>query len=322
MLLSAALALAGCSGSNNLGQWAGPAAPITSDVGTWAYDDQPAKMLISAHYQIHTTIEDDETIQQLPQLMEGALTRYHEFTPGLPLTGRPMDCYIFRTRTEWNDFTQRRTGQDSAIYMQIRSGGYTVNDLFVSYYIGRASTYSVAAHEGWHQYCGRHFKGRLPPFLEEGISCMFESITWQGKLPRWNLSINPYRAQTLRKAIDAEALWPLDKLIATHAGDIVGERMEKIDAFYAQSWAFARFLWEADNARYRPAFQRWMTETANGTVHDATHSHNRASYPWNRKAVQPMMEYYLDMPLPEIDRAFNAYMHHIAFEELPSQRGV
>ncbi len=231
-----------------------------------------------------------------------------------------MDCYIFRTRTEWDTFTKKSTGQDSVIYLQIRSGGYTVYDRYVSYYIGRSATFSVAAHEGWHQYCGRHFKGRLPPFLEEGIACMFESVTWQKKLPRWNLSANHYRANSLRKAMDADALWPLEKLVTMHAGDIVSEKMDRIDAFYAQSWAFARFLWEAEDGKYRPAMQKWMTETANGTVHDATRSHNRAGLPWNRNAVKPMIEWYLGEDMAAVSKEFNNYMHKIAYEEITAQR--
>jgi len=40
-----------------------------------------------------------------------------------------------------------------------------------SYYIGVRSTASGAAQEGedWHQFVARNLKGRLPPFLEEGM---------------------------------------------------------------------------------------------------------------------------------------------------------
>src|SRR5207248_1185018 len=98
--------------------------------------------------------------------------------------------------------------------------------------------------------------------------------------------------------------WPFQQLIATHAGDIVGEKMDKIQAFYAQSWAFARFLWDGENGKYRPGFQKWLTETAQGTVFDPTHSHIRAGMPWNRKSVGPMIEHYTGESLDTIDKQF------------------
>ena len=244
---------------------------------------------------------------------------YQEIAPGVQLSDRHLDCFIFRWRSEWDEYTQKYAGNDAKVYLQIRSGGYTIYDRYVAYYIGREGTFAVAAHEGWHQFAGRHFKGRMPPFLEEGLACMFETISWKDRLPRWNLSVNTQRAQTLRKAMDAKDLWPLEKLISMHAGDIVGESNDRIDAFYAQCWAFAKFLYEGENGKYRPALQKWLAETANGTVYDPTKSHARAIAPWNRKAVRPMLEHYLGMELPEIDKAFNVYMKKVAYEELSGQ---
>ena len=74
-----------------------------------------------------------------------------------------MACYLFQTRDEWAAFTRTRTGADAAIYLQINRGGYTVRDWYVAYFIGDLGTYSVAAHEGFHQYVARHFRSRLPP---------------------------------------------------------------------------------------------------------------------------------------------------------------
>lgn len=312
--------LAGCAAQQSpVGQWEGPAAPAATQIKEWNFGEQKAKVLVSPHYQLYTTITDTEVLELLPQVMEGALGMYHQIAPDVPLSDRPLDCFIFHWRSEWDQYTQRYAGSDARIYLQIRSGGYTVRDRYVAYYIGRMGTFSVAAHEGWHQFAGRHFKGRMPPFLEEGLACMFETIIWKDNLPRWNLSVNVMRAQTLRKAWDKNILLPIDKLCSMHAGDIVGESNDKIDAFYAQCWAFARFLWEGENGKYRPALQKWLAETAAGTVYDPSLSHRRAIAPWNRRAVGPMLEHYLGMDLPAIDQAFQAYMKQIAFDELSSQ---
>jgi hypothetical protein len=208
-------------------------------VTQWSFGEEKAKLLESRHYHVYTTIKEDEVLDLLPQVMEGALSMYQEIAPGVAMSDRHMDCFIFRWRSEWDEYTQKYAGNDAKVYLQIRSGGYTIYDRYVAYYIGREGTFAVAAHEGWHQFAGRHFKGRMPPFLEEGLACMFETISWKDHLPRWNLSVNTQRAQTLRKAMDAKDLWPLEKLISMHAGDIVGESNDRIDAFYAQCWAFA-----------------------------------------------------------------------------------
>jgi hypothetical protein len=319
VLVHIGLVAAGCSSQLPLGHWDGPAAAAGTTVAEWTYADEKGKVVQTEHYRIHTTIQDQEVLELLPQVMEGAWLMYREVAPNIQATERPLDCFVFRWRSEWEAYTQSHAGTDARIYRQIRSGGYTVQDRFVAYYIGHAGTFSVAAHEGWHQFAGRHFKGRLPPFFEEGMACMFETLTWKAGLPRWNLSVNGLRAQSLRKAMESKSLWPLEKLCAMHAGDIVGQSGERIDAFYAQSWAFARFLWEAEDGKYRPAMQTWLRETADGTVYDPTRSHARSYAPWNRRAVQPMIEHYLGMKMPQVEQAYEAYMKRVASEEAGGQ---
>jgi hypothetical protein len=114
-------------------------------------------------------------------------------------------------------------------------------------------------------------------------------------------------------------MWPLDQLIRLHAGNVVNRSGDEIEAFYAECWAFARFMREAENGRYLPALHKWLAETADGTVFDPSHSHTRQGLPWNPGAVRPMMEHYLGMSLPEIDQAYQAYIHKVAYDEYPAQ---
>jgi hypothetical protein len=308
------LSFAGCGGQQP-GRWDGPQALSTSSIDSWQYKGENGWKIGTPHYTIFTTIAKEEVRAMLPQVMEGAYAQYRQLVPGVPLSDRPMDCYIFYERMEWNDFTKSTTGRDAAVYLQIRRGGYALQDRYVAYYIGVNGTASVAAHEGWHQFVSRNFKGRLPPFLEEGLATTFEGVEFKDNLPRWNTAVNPLRAQALRRTMDEKHLWPTEQLIRMHAGEVVNQTGEKIEAFYAQCWAFAKFLREADGGRYTPALRRWLAETADGTVFDPSHSHNRAGMPWNPGAVKPMLEHYLGMPLPEIDRAFQAYMKKVAYDD-------
>jgi hypothetical protein len=322
LLFAFSLLLAGCEVRPlpQLGQWEGPQLLSTSSVEAWSFRGEPAHRIKSPNYVIYTTINDPEVTALLPQVMEGALAQYRKVAPGTSHSTDPMECFIFERRVEWEAFTRANTGQDANIYLQIRRGGYAVRDRYVAYYIGRYPTASVAAHEGWHQYVARHFVGRLPPFVEEGLACMFEGVGWKDEnLPRWNLSINQVRVQALRKAVEANRLWPLEKVIAMHAGEVVEENGEKVDAFYAQAWCFAKFLYESENGRFRANLQKWLAETADGTVYDPTHTHNRAGGPWNRTAVKPMLEHYLNLDFAAIDRLYQAYVRKVAFDEYNAQ---
>ena len=314
------LVVAGCAGgSHQAGNWDGPKALSTSSIDTWQYKGDPGFKLGTPHYAIYTTIKQEDVRLMLPQVMEGGYAQYRQLVPGIALSDKPMDCFIFRNREQFNDFTRENTGRDSLIYIQIRRGGYALRDRFVSYLLGVNSTASVAAHEGWHQFVARNFKGRLPPFLEEGISTTFEGVEFKDNLPRWNTAINPLRAQALRRAVDEKNLWPTEQLIRMHAGEVVSQPSEKIEAFYSQCWAFAKFMREAEGGKYAPALRQWLAETADGSVFDPSHSHVRAGLPWNPSGVKPMLEHYMGMSLPEIDKAYRAYMHRIVYEDYPMQ---
>lgn len=317
-LLIAAV-LTGCTAP--LGKWTGPetAAPFSAE--PWSYNGEPGKVLRTAHYLIHTTITDPQSQDRLAQIMEGGNAQYRSFAGDFPTSEELLRCYVFARRQEWADFTQRNTGADASIYLQISRGGYTIGDWFVSYSIGEKSnhSYSVAAHEGWHQFVARHFKTRLPPFLEEGTACMFETVEFVNDLPRWNTSINPARVLALRNTIDEGKLWPLEKLITMHAGDVVRLPGDRIEAFYSQSWAFARFMCEYNKGEYLPAFRRMLADTARGDPNDTTQAVRKALNLWSPASVKPLLERYLGKQMGEIDREYQQFIRHVAFEQLQAQ---
>jgi hypothetical protein len=297
----------------------GPTAEAPVDVQNWSFKSVPGKLLKTTHYNIYTTDKDADVLRSVPQVMEGALAEYQKIAPGVPLTDTPMDCYLFGNKGQWIDFTKQHTGAQAGIYLQINRGGYTIRDWYVSYYVGDAATYSVAAHEGWHQFVSRHFKGRLPPFLEEGIATMFEDVQWKNDLPQWNLSINRSRVQALRRAVEGKYLFPLSELVGMHAGNVVDQSGNRIEAFYAQDWAFATFLWAAENGKHRVAMRQLMSDTADGSVFDPTGSHKNANLPWSPVGVKPMLEHYLGMNLDAVDVEYQKYIRKVAFDDYEAQ---
>ena len=316
------LVCAGCASRPH--DLAGPARPAPARVEPWLFQGEPGQKVVTPHYVIYTTVEDEDLVVSVGQLMEGALAQYRRLAPAVPASQRPMECYLFQSRDQWAAFTKSRTGADAAIYLQINRGGYTVGDWYVAYFIGDVGTLSVAAHEGWHQYVARHFESRLPPFLEEGLACMFEEVRWGGSgepgtrdaLPRWSFARNGSRLLGLRNVMESGKVIPLAELAEMHAGQVVDEPGEKIEAFYAQSWAFARFLWEADGGRHRRALRRILTDAANGALFPGNNSRRSDGGLWDPDSARPLLEYYLNSDLPALDAAYRKYMRRLVAEGL------
>ena len=298
----------GCAAHHDVSY--GPRAPAPVHVERWTFQGQPARKIVSPNYIIYTTITDPEIVASLGQMMEGALSQYRRMAPAAAMSGKPMECYVFATRPQWAHFTENRTGPDAAVYLQINRGGYTVHDWFVAYFLGDLATYSVVSHEGWHQFCARHMRNRLPPFLEEGLACMFEDIHWNGALPRWNMSVNSGRLNGLRNALEGGYLLPLEKLISMHAGQIVETDSDRIEGFYAQNWAFARFLWEAQHRSYQPAIKEMLDDAVHGNLFGADVISPQKEI-WNPEAAKPLLEHYLGTDLETLNAAYQRYVRDL-----------
>ncbi len=320
------VAATGCSESGPmLGSWSGPAAASPVKVET-AAPNEPGTMRVlrTTNYRIHTTITDEEMLDRLAQTLEGGLTQYRRIVPDVVLrtTDRPLEAYVFATRAEWADFTSRNTGADASVYLQINRGGYTIRDWFAGFWIGDG-TYSMVAHEGWHQFIGRTFIGRLPPFLDEGFACMFENLRWEptrtGEVPRWNLSQNKGRTLALRNAVDDHKTFPLPDLVSMHAGDVIYMPPDRVEAFYAQNWAFARFLWEGEGGKHRAALASMLKDLAAGFGLSGQPRPGVSAVGWEPKSVRPMLEHYLGTSLDQLDVAYQAYVRTIAYDELNAQ---
>jgi hypothetical protein len=302
--------------SLRVGQWIGPTDPAQESIQHLP-DDPTARLLTTPHYQIYSTIDDEELLDKLGELMEGSLYAYHTLAPEVSLTGKPMTCYIFSQRSQWAEFTYEHTGGAAPLYLQINRGGYTVGDWYVAYYIGDSSTLAVSAHEGWHQFCARYFAARLPPFMEEGFATMFEGVRFRNGLPVFNLSINEDRAIALRTTIDHGELLPLDALVGMNAGQVISRPGAEISAFYAEAWGFTRFLWDGDGGAHRPALAKILADCANGDIYDPTGPPHRWIRGWTARGAKAMLEHYLGMSFDQIDDAYSRYIRSVADDELP-----
>jgi hypothetical protein len=312
---------AGCADAPQVGVWEGPSVPAVVTVVPWDNGPSGARSFRTQHYQINTTMTDDNFLNQTAQVMEGALSEYRELDPAAKDSDVRMQCYLFSNRALWNAFTTQLTGPQSNIYLQINRGGYCYAGQYVAYDIGQSYTLSVAAHEGWHQFVFRNFVGRLPPFLEEGLATTFETIRWDHDLPQWNLSINGPRVLALRTAIERHSLWPLETLVTLDAGRVVAGSNEKIDAFYAQDWAFADFLYNGNNGARRTRLLQLISDAADGTIRDPNGNLRHSFTGYNITSGKPLLEDYLGENFTSIDNEFQDYMHQLAYEGIRAQYG-
>jgi hypothetical protein len=148
---------------------------------------------------------------------------------------------------------------------------------------------------------------------------MFEDVQWRDNLPKWNLGVNRTRVQSLRRSVEGNFLYPLSELFTLHAGNVISQSGARIEAFYSQDWAFAEFLWAADDGKYRKAMRQLMSDTADGTVFDPTGTLKDKQMPWNPSCAQPMLEHYLGMSLEQIEVEYQKFIRQVAYDNYAAQ---
>lgn len=275
-----------------------PPPPVSSSGSPWRWQTYAGQTLRTDHYLIHTTIADPKINDRLARTLELGMKNYLKLLPNPPTDRRPLECFIFATRREWAEYTIATTGRDAALYLQMVHGGYTINDQFVCYLGSESDTRSIAAHEGFHQFCARRFKTRLCPALEEGLATHFETldIDHPDQPPRSHVR----HAETVRKALAENTFIPLPTLLKLDAGDVVNRSPDLIFVFYGQCWALAEFL--STDPTYQPRFQKFLIDSADGNT-----GQKRGDDP------NAIVEKYLGS-LAELDRA---YRSHIADLRMP-----
>ena len=142
------------------------ALPAVQNAATWQNKYAPGIVIETTHYTIHTTLLDPLILRQVPGFVESAYRAYQSQLPQPIETRTKFVTYLFADRDQWEDFTKGFAGANANVYLRIRKGAYYLNGACVAYNIGRTRTFSVLAHEGWHQFNSKHFAYRLPSWLD------------------------------------------------------------------------------------------------------------------------------------------------------------
>lgn len=278
-------------------------------VQAWEWQTISGRAIETDGYILYTTLSDDDMIQRFARLMEAAHKQYSSLAPQLSMTERKLPLFIFATYDEWARYTLATTGRDAPAYLSVLNGGYAVGDRFVCWVSNETDARTTAAHEGLHQFIARNFRTRLPPTLEEGLACTFETVKIGSQGVTFDPARNPRRQAALRDAIAGEYLIPLDTLILLHAGDLQSRDQPVRETYYAQAWALAVML--RTHPAYREGFLAMMNAAATGNT-PIDVGRNDGTQVYHPAKIQPFLQRYVAPDWKRFQSDYREAVHNLA----------
>jgi len=322
LLALAALIAAGCAPSASRGGASPPAAspgvfPVSPVITQreWRWNSVQGLEIRTANWQLRCSVANTALRESLPVFYEAALANYRSGLVPLPELDRPLEAYVFGSRTEWSRFTEHRLGADAGQYLKMGRGGFTTAGEAVLYDIGPRDTLAIAAHEGWHQYSQTTFRYALPVWLEEGIACFMEGFRQPKGAPEptflpWR---NAERYAELRSTARKGRLVELRALLEGTPQSFLEESRDSQLAYYAQVWAFVHFLRDGEGGRYRAGLERMLADAVSGAIPaaidgcDALDARAKRLARTSNKGIW-MVTVYLDRDFDGFSRAYDRFV--------------
>ena len=293
--------------------------PGLQAVRVWNNDYGPGLKLTTTHYEIFTTFLEPTLLSRISGFIESAHKAYNLQLPEPIETQNRFVIYLFADRRQWEDFTNTFAGEQAEIFRRIKAGAYCHNGACVAYDIGSERTFSVLAHEGWHQFSSRHFKFRLPSWLDEGIAMLFETQINKDGAFSFDPAKNAYRLDALKKTMSKGKMLPLKDLIATTPGDVLAtDQTEAVMGFYSQSYTLTRFLREADGSKRLNDYYRLLADGLRGNwpLDDASKEiaadrNIPRSILWNRHVSLVLFRQYIGDDFEPVEKEYRAFCRQI-----------
>lgn len=277
----------------------------------WSFAGIPGTQLDTRHYRIHTTSEDHDLLRALPGFLENAHRQYRLWTalPDPPPGAAPMVVYVLASRQQWAVMTRRVTGANSQTYLRIDSGGYCYRGVCVFWDLGHFATFSVAAHEGLHQFAHHRLADPIPAWAEEGLAVLAEGFNITATSVTFTPQRNALRQGDLRRAMVRGGGWPpLERLLSSDAADHAGESPD----YYGYLWALMLFV--RSEPRYRAGLERMIADAAAGRLRRALRVPEQmgTGRTYNRAVSVPMFRHYIDDDLGGFEARFRAFARKLA----------
>ncbi len=269
----------------------------------WRFGGTTGKLITTPHYRVFTTVTRQSILDQLPLFLERAMAHYRTALAPLPEPGARLDTYLFESRAQWEAKTRQMLPRQAPTFLTLGRGGFTTRGISVLYYIGRKDTLSIAAHEGWHQFSQDTLRSQLPLWLEEGIATYMEGYTSHPDgLPRFRPWLNLERFHTLRDAVRAGRLIPLNDLLNRTPQSFLKESKNELLIYYAQVWVLTHFLAEGQQGRYREPLREVLADAVRGRL--AVKSLGRRGGPGGVRLGSAVLTAYFDTDLDSFEQAY------------------
>lgn len=303
--------------------------PNVLSVTPWLRIDNVNGLKISTkHYEIFTTVRDADVLYRFPSFWESAFKHYCRVVDHAFENQKKRTVYIFNDRRQWEDFTRQWCGREANVYLNIQNGGYTFKNACVVYYNDNPYSFNVMGHEGWHQFSGHVFAYRLPAWVDEGLATTFEAYRWQADEVIFDVHLNQLRLSGLKKALAWDHLkFRISELILTDAGHLLNDsdnpndllaRREKLDTYYAQLYAFIRFLREDNNAACAQALKMLLNDAMTGTwpidrqwISETTQKNIQPSKKWNKTIGKMIFQNYITTNPSDLEERYRAFCFEI-----------
>ena len=218
----------------------------------WTFAGKTGTTIVTPSYRLFTTVDWPWMLDAMPAFLESALRHYVTALGPLGKPGTLMDTYMMSTRPQWLDLCRSVLGPEDRSFEQIQRGGVTLGGKALLYNVGPRDTFSLVAHEGWHQFSQTVFRDPLPVWLEEGIATYMEGYRWNRQ--RTEAEFQPWRNferfEALRRASDRGNLISLEELLNTTPQDELARSDERALTYYGQVWALVHFLHEGAKGKY------------------------------------------------------------------------
>jgi len=295
--------------------------PAMKSVQQWENPYDPGLKISTKHYDIFTTLMDPLILAQLPGFMEACYSGYQGQLPEPIDTQTKFTVYFFATRKQWDDFTKTFIPEQAETYSRIKSGAYYLNGSCVTYNIGRDKTFSVLAHEGWHQFNSRHFTYRLPSWLDEGIAMQFESFRENDGTFYFEPDKNIQRLAGLKKTIVEGKMIPLEILISINPGEVISANSDSaVIAFYGQAYALVRFLREENYGKRLADYKSMLFDGLRGNwplqgqaKQVASDRNINITVGWNRLVGRYLFEKYIGDDFENLQQEYICFCRKIVY---------
>jgi hypothetical protein len=296
--------------------------PTVKSVERWQNEYGAGLKISTSHYDIFTTLLEPLMLSQLPGFMESAHRGYNDQLPEPIETTTRLNIYLFAERKQWEDFTRAFAGSQAGLFCKIKAGAYYLNGSCVAYNIGRERTFSALGHESWHQFNSRHFKFRLPSWLDEGIAMLFETSRYEDGLFYFEPGQNLYRLGGLKKTLMENKMIPVRELIAMNPGEVLAttSETETLTAFYSQSYALVRFLREEGYGKRLTNYHQLLLSSLTGSwplgeveKRIAADRNIPLTVQWNRTVSPELFKHYISNDFDRIEKEYTAFCRKIVY---------